>query len=177
MSVVALGAVCELARNPSTVSGRTLNDHDLAAGLSFHLDEFAEISDAGGVISRSDRGWSSGRMRFAYGLPEPDELGPGPLPIPPIDITDPWQFETRQTLTKSVLAVVDPDDDEEWYEWVRARLGELDVEVDSAPIRAAPYRVEFGPLLDQQEYASDPAEPSELAAQEAETGTDRCHSI
>ena len=149
LSVVALGAVCELARDPSTVSGRTLDDPDLAAGLSFHLGEFAEISDGRRVMFRSDRGWSSGRMRVAYGLPEPDELGPGPPSVPPIDMTDPWQFETRQTLTKSVLACVDPDDDEE-YAWIRARLSELDVEVDLASIRAAPYWVEFGPVLDQQ---------------------------
>ena len=117
--------------------------------MSFGLVEFAEISDGRRLTLRADRGWGTGRVRIAYVLDDTDERGPGP-PTVPFDLSDPWQFETRKTLTKSVLACVDPDDDEQWYEWVVDRLGELDVVVDAASVRAAPYRVEFGPLLDSE---------------------------
>ena len=115
--------------------------------MSFSLVEFAEISDGRRLALRDDRGWGMGRPRIAYVLDDADERGPGP-PTVPFDLSDPWQFETRETLTESVLACVDPDDDEQWYEWVVDRLGELDVVVDAASVSAAPYRVEFGPLLD-----------------------------
>ena len=147
LSVSALGAVCELRAGASTVSQRAHGDSDQGAGLSFKLDEFAEVSDGRRLRLRSDRGWANGRLRVAWSLREPDELSPGP-PNVNVDMTDRWQFVTRQSLTESVLACVDPDDGEQWYEWVRARLCELDVDVDLASIRAAPYRVEFGPVLD-----------------------------
>lgn len=142
-----LGAVCELRAGSSTVSGRGQGDGDQGAGLSFKLDEFAEISDGRRLRLRSDRGWTNSKLQIAWGLREPDALSPGP-PTVYVDMTDRWQFVTRQTLTKSVLACVAPDDDEQWYEWVRARLGELDVDVDLASIRTAPYQVEFGTVLD-----------------------------
>ena len=115
--------------------------------MSFSLVEFAEISDGRRLTLRTDRGWASGPLRVAYVLDDTDEHGPGP-PTIPFDSSDPWQFETRETLAKSVLACVDPDDDEQWYEWVVDRLGEMDAVVDAMSVRAAPYRVEFGPVLD-----------------------------
>ena len=150
--MVALGAVCELRADYSTGFGSRRSGGDgrgRGPVLSFSLVEFSEISDGRRLTLRSDRGWGSSRPRVACVLADTDERGPGP-PTVPFDLSDPWQFETRQTLTESVLACVGPDDDEQWYEWVVARLGELDVVVGAASVRAAPYRVEFGPLLDSK---------------------------
>ena len=66
----------------------------------------------------------------------------------PLNVDDPWQFTTRRSLTERVLACVDPDDDELWWQRVVDRLAELGVDVDIARVRSAPYRVEFGPVLD-----------------------------
>lgn len=98
MSVAALSAVCELRTGASTVSQHGLSDSDQAAGLSFNLDDFAEVSDGRRLTLRSDRGWANGRLRVAWGLREPDELSPGP-PNVNVDMTDRWQFLTRQSLT------------------------------------------------------------------------------
>ena len=148
-SVVTFGAVCELTADWTTGFGCHPGEADQPQPrLAFGLVEFAELDDGRRLELRADRGWTS-RQRFAYGpIDETDERGPGP-PSLPVDVNDPWQFRTRQSLTRSVLACVDPDDDESWWRWLIERLAELGVDdVDMAAVRSVPYRVEFGPVLD-----------------------------
>ena len=57
---------------------------------------------------------------------------------------DQWRFTTRESFTESVIAALDPDDDQEWYDWVVGRLHTLGIEVDPGSVETAPYRVEFG---------------------------------
>ncbi len=114
--------------------------------LHFSLTEFADLSDGQRVTLRDDRGFS-GSLHAVNWDPDTGEV---------IDaswhrgsrleslVSDPWRFETREGLTRRVIAALDPDDDQEWFEWVVGRLDSLGIEIDPASVEAAPYRVEFG---------------------------------
>ena len=149
VSVIAFGAVYELAADWTTGFGRPQGKATPPrARLSFRLVEFAELDDGRRLELRADRGMNHGEPRIAYGpVDGTDERSPGPPRIP-FDLSDPWQFVTRQSLTAEVLAYVDPDDEESWWRWLVDRLAELGVDVDMAAVRSVPYRVEFGPILD-----------------------------
>lgn len=150
VNVVAFGAVCELAADWTTGFGCPQSEATPPrARLAFRLVEFAELDDGRRLELRADRGWTS-QQRVAHGpVDGTDERGSGP-PNASFDVSDPWHFSTRQSLTTDVLACVDPDDDESWRRWLVVRLAELGVNVDVAAIRSVPYRVEFGPILDGQ---------------------------
>ena len=59
-------------------------------------------------------------------------------------MSDQWRFTTREGLTKSVIAALDPDDDQEWYRGVVEQLGSQGFEVDPASVEEAPNQVGFG---------------------------------
>lgn len=169
LSVVALGAVCEVREDDSSayadqpvpeipaVGGRFMPYHpDLPIRetpdgptpmtLHFRLTEFADLSDGRRVTIRDDRGFS-GSLHAVNWDPDTGEVKDASWhPGSSLEslVSDPWRFETRESLTRSVIAALDPDDDQEWYEWVVERLGSLGIEVDPASVEAAPYRVEFG---------------------------------
>ena len=128
MGLVAFGSVCELASCGES------------ARLSFELEEFAEFGDGSRLVLRADRGWSS-VLHVAHGSAGAAVSG-ATTPA-----GDPWRFTTRESLTKSVLACVDPDNDEQQERWLVDRLAELGVDLDVAAVRGVPYRVEFGPIL------------------------------
>lgn len=169
LRVVALGAVCEVAEDasvrhadqpvpPLPVDGpqpmpyhpelQIVEEPDgpKAVALSFSLTEFADLSDGRRAILSNDRGfggtlhavdWNpvTGEVRDAS-WHEGSELE--------ALVSDPWRFTTRESLTKSVIAALDPEDDQEWYRWVVERLGSQGFEVDPESVEAAPYQVEFG---------------------------------
>ena len=129
MGLVAFGSVCELV------------SCEESARLSFGLEEFAEFGDGSRLVLRADRGWSS-VLRVAHG--SAGAMASGATTT----ADDPWRFTTRESLTKAVLACVDPDDDEQQEQWLVKRLAELDFDVDVAAVRGMPYRVDFGPILE-----------------------------
>lgn len=166
LSVVLLGAVCEAndRSEPSTDHltrvgrrprderpsqhrpGQVRSNRDKTrkagpATLSVSLVEFAQLSNGKRVTLRDDRGFSSVN-HVACRIPWLRRLLLL-LPVVKAYVSDPWRFETRASLTRGVLAAVEPDDAELWFDWVVERLHALGVEVNPASVRAAPYRVEF----------------------------------
>jgi hypothetical protein len=131
VGLVAFGSVCEVASRGEL------------ARLSFELKEFAELRDGSRLVLRADRGWSS-VLRVAY-----DGTG-AVISGATAAAGDPWRFTTRESLTKAVLACVDPEDEEQQEQWLVDRLAELGVDVDVAAVREMPYRVEFGPILEDR---------------------------
>lgn len=169
LNVVALGAVCEVRADDSSAyadqpvpeipagEGRFMPHHpDLPIResadrpepmtLHFSLTEFADLSDGRRVTIRDDRGFS-GSLHAVNWDPDTGEVKEASWhPGSRLEslVSDPWRFETRKSLTRDVIAALDPDDDQEWYEWVVERLGSFGIEVDPASVEAATYRVEFG---------------------------------
>ncbi|MCY3911613.1 MAG: hypothetical protein OXF99_08855 [bacterium] len=168
LSVVALGAICEVAVDravkyadepvpyPPTDGVRPTSYHpglpirEDADGpkpmtLHFSLTEFADLSDGRRVNIRDDRGFSGSLHAFNWDPDTGEVKDASWRPGSRLEslVSDPWRFETLESLTRSVVAALEPDDDQEWYEWVVVRLGSLGIEVDPASVEAAPYRVEF----------------------------------
>ncbi|MDE0603895.1 MAG: hypothetical protein OXI18_05765 [bacterium] len=169
LSVVALGAICEVAEDspvkyadepvpelltdgprPSPyhpeLSIRDDADKQKSRTLRFSLIEFADLSDGRRVTIRDDRGFS-GSLHAVNWDPDTGEVREASWhPGSRLEslVSDPWRFETRESLTRDVIAALDPDDDQEWYERVVERLGSLGIEVDPISVEAAPYQVEFG---------------------------------
>lgn len=116
----------------------------------FSLNEFADLSDGRRVTLRDNRGFSSASsvVRFVDEtdhVPETScDRGSCTESSIGISSSDPWRHTTQASLTQSVLAAVQPDDDLYWFEWVVERLRSFGIEIDPASVRAAPYRVEFG---------------------------------
>lgn len=169
LSVVALGAICEVAEDnavkyadepvpelptdgprpsPYHPGLPIQDDADGSEPMQRHLSltEFADLSDGRRVTLRDDRGFSSSLHAVDW---DPDtgevkEASWHPGSRLESLVSDPWRFETRESLTRDVIAALDPDDDQEWCEWVVERLRSLGIEVDLESLEAAPYRVEFG---------------------------------
>lgn len=114
--------------------------------LNFSLTEFADLSDGQRVVLSDDRGFGS-TLHAVEWDPETGEVRDASWhegsELEAL-VSDPWRFTTRESLTKSVIGALDPEDDQEWYHWVVERLDSLGFEVDPASVEAAPYRVEFG---------------------------------
>lgn len=156
LSVVALGVICELEdlTKPYTAPERTDDDPGTPEGAEFEfcvgpewmmeeqrkrsldsghhhfcLEEFADMSNGCRVIYKDDRGW--------YGRYWESR-------------DSPWELLSGRALTKQVMLVLEPDDDRCWIEDVVSDLaGVCNADIDRDSVQAAPYRVEFGPLLQQ----------------------------
>ncbi|HEV8670936.1 MAG TPA: hypothetical protein VGS01_09410 [Candidatus Limnocylindria bacterium] len=117
--VVGLGAICDL--DPRTP--------DKARSQSFSVREFVTLEDGRRVILHEDRG-------FTIGLGSSRET-----------VADLRRGETKESLTRNVLAVVLPDDDApaEAHPWSwladLARARGLNVTADD--LRSLPYEVTF----------------------------------
>ncbi len=88
--------------------------------------EFADLSDGQRVELRNDRGWCH---------------------WPPNTTTSRWQIANGREITKMAHMILHPCDDDEWERWIVEELRQVGIEVDRASVHAAPYRVEFGPSL------------------------------
>ena len=62
----------------------------------------------------------------------------------------PWKLITGRELTKQTILVLDPDDEVLWMEDVIEELRLCGINVDPASVHAAPFRVEFGPRLQSE---------------------------
>src|SRR5688572_5376273 len=117
--VVGLGALCDL--DPRTP--------DKARSQSFSVSEFATLEDGRRVTLHEDRG-------FTIGLGSPRETA-----------ADLRKYETLESLTRSVLNTVLPDDDDPAedhpWSWLAdlARARGLNVTADD--LRSLPYEVTF----------------------------------
>ena len=118
--VVGLGAICDLgAQSP-----------DDARDQSFSVSEFVTLEDGGRVILHEDRGFTTGLR--STGRSDPGELR---------------EHMTLESLTRSVLNTVLPDDDkpaeDHPYSWLAdlARARGLNVTADE--LRSLPYEVIF----------------------------------
>lgn len=168
LEISALGSVCELedlAESPRipTLDGRDLADNRTvpedgnfprwkirslgtvasskaiqrerqelleSGAMVIYATEFADLSDGRRVILKDDRGWTDWAR-------ESQE--------------SPWKIASGREMTRSTILTLDPDEDDwEWLEWVVERLLQLGFEVDPISVHAAPYRVEFGPLLQHE---------------------------
>ena len=138
MSVVALGALCDLVP-PEDFGGSP-------GGVSFSVSEFAVLDGGRRLTLHSDRGWTQVMLMPGLpGHPEPDDRG---------ERLDPLAFVTREELVQSTLNVVMPDDDDDPddhpYEWLAQRLADQGIEVRSDQLRKLPYRVEFTSRLEER---------------------------
>ena len=114
-------------RGPETEGLEAERQRMLEAGKpQFYAEEFADLSDGRRVILKDDRGWSHWPMN------SPDSN---------------WKVATGHEFTIEAIVMLDPGDDELWMEWVVERLGFFGVDVDPVSVRAAPFRVEFGPRV------------------------------
>ncbi|WP_420618188.1 hypothetical protein [Candidatus Poriferisocius sp.] len=101
----------------------------------FYVEEFADLTDGRRVILRDDRGWSS------WPVNSPNSQ---------------WKTAIGRELTKMTILVLDPNDNENWMEWVIERLHFLGIAVDPISVHAAPFQVEFGPRVrnELRQYSS-----------------------
>ena len=133
LSVVSLGAICEmedLEAPPRRVTATQRENRLRSRGPSFCAEEFADISDGRRAVLSSDRGWSHWPTGWPQDMP-----------------SDIWRHAIGRALTKETILILDPDDNEDWVDWVVERLHLLDIDVDPASVQAAPFRVDFGPRV------------------------------
>jgi hypothetical protein len=118
--VVGLGAICDL--RPQRF--------DEARSQSFSVSEFVTLEDGRRVILHEDRG-------FTIGLRSSGESGPGDL----------REHETLESLTRDVLNVVLPDDDEcaedHPWSWLADLARARGLDVTAEDLRGLPYQVIF----------------------------------
>ncbi len=103
-------------------------------GLSGEADEpsisaleFVDLSDGCRIGLRDGRGWGAD---WALNTS-----------------TSQWAIANGRNQANSAILILDPDDDDDWERWIIEELHKADIEVDPASVHAAPYRVEFGPRL------------------------------
>ena len=169
LSVVALGAVCEVRKDDVTAYADQLvhefpvvgaqpspyhpdlpiredPDGSKPMARSFCLTEFADLSDGRRVILRDDGGFSGAPMAVDWDPDTGEVRDASWQPGTKFEslIGDQWRFTTGQSLTGDVIATLDPDGRQEWYDWVVDRLRTLGIEVDPGSVVTAPYQVEFG---------------------------------
>ncbi len=102
-------------------------------GLHFRVEEFATLSDGRRLVLSTDRGWG-GSMSGGRG---PDDM---------------WAYETVETIERTALNVVLPDDAEETgedhpWEWLAERIRALGVETTPEELKRLPYDVELSQRL------------------------------
>lgn len=118
--VVGLGAICDLRPQCSDVSG----------GQSFSVSEFAKLEDGRRVILHDARG-------FTLGSRSSGESGS--------DVTR--EDETLVSLTRDVLNVVLPDDDDRGeghpWSWLADLAAANGLNVTAEDLRGLPYEVTF----------------------------------
>jgi hypothetical protein len=118
--VVGLGAICDLGPQRSDGSG----------DQSFSVSEFATLEDGRRVILHDERG-------FTLGWRSSGESGSG----------DVREHETLESLTRDVLNVVLPDDDEcaedHPWSWLADLARARGLNVTAEDLRALPYEVIF----------------------------------
>jgi hypothetical protein len=118
--VVGLGAICDLSPHRS----------DEAGSQSFSVSEFATLEDGRRVILHEDRG-------FTLGLRSTGNSDPGDLRA----------HETLESLTRDVLNVVLPDDDdsaeEHPWSWLADLARARALNVTAEDLRGLPYEVVF----------------------------------
>jgi len=154
MPIDVIEFIAYLELSSDSTAGLELNSSNEADAQqpvrSFQIVESAELDDGQRVMLSSDRGWSDGKIQIAY--PEFEDATRR-LPrkvILPFDYTDPWVTTTRAGLTETLLGVLEPDGDESWYQRLAERLAENGINVDIADVESAPYRIEFGPILENE---------------------------
>jgi hypothetical protein len=118
--VVGLGAICDLRPQRS----------DEARSQSFSVSEFVTLEDGRRVILHEDRG-------FTLGLGSSGESGSGDI----------REHETLESLTRDVLNVVLPDDDEcaedHPWSWLADLARARGLNVTAEDLRGLPYEVIF----------------------------------
>ena len=118
--VVGLGAVCDLGPQRSNE----------ARSQSFSVSEFVTLEDGRRVVLHEDRG-------FTIGLRSSGELDPGEI----------RGHETLESLTRDVLNVVLPDDDEcaedHPWSWLAGLARARGLNVTADDLRGLPYEVIF----------------------------------
>ncbi len=121
MTVVRLGALCELAGEVSQEDGRT--------GLGFDVSEWAQTSDGVRVVLHE------GVRGFGSVLSTDDP---------------PWSFYDADLIVRGVLTTVLPDADdgeEHPWSWLVELLAAQGITAGEDELRAAEYVVELGPVL------------------------------
>lgn len=68
-----------------------------------------------------------------------------------------WRLANGRELTRQTIMMLDPRHNDEWEDWVVERLRTLDVDIDLASVHAAPFRVEFGPRVQHELRQRRPA--------------------
>jgi hypothetical protein len=116
--VVGLGAVCDLHR--TAADGRT---------VSYSVSEFALLDDGRRVVLRGELGFTIGWGSSV----------PAGTPV--------WEPDTVESLTRDVLNVVLPDDDDTGedhpWEWLAELAREHGLDVTADDLRGLPYEVEL----------------------------------
>ena len=91
--------------------------------------EFADLSDGRRIILRDDRGWCH---------------------WPPNTPASRWRIANGREIAKMAILILDPDDNDDWEQWVIEQLSSAGVNIDPASVHAAPYRVEFGTRIQHE---------------------------
>ncbi|MCY3851559.1 MAG: hypothetical protein OXF75_12310 [Acidimicrobiaceae bacterium] len=157
--VVTFGAVCELdyltdpVYCPTRSSGfdyhETLYQADWPVGKlqsqrdemtawgmrGFRAEEFADLNDGRRVVLRDGRCWDF------WPLNESDSI---------------WRFANGRELTQQTISMLEPVDNDEWFESTLQRLESEGVRVDPASAHAAPFKVEFGPNVKNELHRRKP---------------------
>jgi hypothetical protein len=102
-------------------------------GLHFRVEEFAMLSDGRRLVLSNDRGWG-GSMSGGRG---PDDM---------------WAYETVETIERTALNVVLPDDAEDTgeehpWELLAERIRAFGVETTPEELKRLPYDVELSQRL------------------------------
>lgn len=120
--VVGVGAICDLRPHPA----------DASDTQSFSVGEFVLLDDGRRVLLHQDRGFTLGRRPVGDTPAGADPVGDAPE-------------EARESVTRSVLTVVLPDDDETAEEhpwsWLAGLARSRGLDVSAGDLRALPYEV------------------------------------
>ena len=129
--------------NRGQVDGRPLTRSDaeeaienFRRGLSFRVQEFADLDDGRRITLHDERGYSTS--------------GPG----------DPKQFQTSESIEADVRTTVLPDDDdgeEHPWEWLVELLQAQGVDASVEELKQVPYHVEFSQRLHDKLQSQAPS--------------------
>ena len=168
LSVVAIGAVCEIDEREVVVVGSAAQESESCE--QNRLQQSTEAVKSRGRkdfytltsirMHRTQRAAKHESERLNFCLQEFAELSNGERVVLRDDRGWPgwshahsksrWKHITGQELTRRVLTVLEPDDYDEWMMWICERLNQLGIPTDQATIRAIPFLVEFGPRIQRE---------------------------